>query len=131
MSAPVAELVTAQDVVDATAGELPAADTAERVQLDVLCTRAAAEIRAHVVAVDRRIAAGSLDLDRVRGIAVDMVVAALETLEIGFRSTGETYPEIGTQHVAAANRMSIEMTPAQMRALAPPAPGMYSVSLSG
>ncbi|WFN93469.1 hypothetical protein [Gordonia sihwensis] len=127
-------LVAATDVTTLLAADLPGEGTPERAQLDELCEQASAEIRARVVAVDARIAAGSLSAVRVRGVAVDMVLAALENIELGFRSTGETYPEIGTTQVAAANRLTVEMTAAQVAALSPvvsdAANGMYSVQMS-
>ena len=135
MTTPVpAPLVIAQDVTTVLAVPLPEPDTAERDQLDWLCEQATEEIRSKVVAVDTRIAAGSLSATRVRGVAVDMVVAALETIELGFRSTGETYPEIATTQVAAANRLTVEMTAGQIASLSPQTPdaanGMYSVQMS-
>ncbi|UVF60363.1 head-to-tail adaptor [Gordonia phage Meyran] len=125
-------LVTATDVCTAMAITPPAEQTAERKQLDWLCVQAAAEIRHRVVAVDARIAAGTLDAERVRGVAVDMVIAALENLDLGFRSTGETYPELATSNVAAANRLTVEMTDQQRASLMPPAvagAGVYNVPL--
>lgn len=128
-----APLVTPADVCR-TQGRAVTTDPTELAQLQELCVQAQAEIRYRVVAVDARIEAGSLDPVRVRGVAVDMVLAALENLELGFRSTGETYPEAGTTNVAAANRLTVEMTDSQIAALAPPplpGGGMYAVSLSG
>ncbi|QCG77021.1 head-to-tail adaptor [Gordonia phage Ewald] len=125
-------LVTAAQVCTTQGVAVPAENTAERKQLDELCEQATAEIRHKVVAVDARIAAGTLSAVRVRGVGVDMVLAALETLELGFRSTGEAYPELTTQQVAAANRLTVEMTEPQRESLAPPAPapgGVYNVPL--
>lgn len=134
MTTPDLALVTASDVTTLLAADLPGETTLERAQLDELCVQASEEIRSKVVAVDARIAAGSLSAARVRGVAVDMVVAALETLELGFRSTGETYPEIATTQVAAANRLTVEMTVAQIASLSPTEPavggGMYSVQMT-
>ncbi|MGB6246107.1 hypothetical protein [Gordonia sp. (in: high G+C Gram-positive bacteria)] len=134
MATPPTPLVTASDVTTLLAADLPAEGTPERKQLDELCEQATAEIRSKVVAVDGRIAAGSLSAVRVRGVAVDMVIAALENIELGFRSTGETYPEVGTTQVIAANRLTVEMTAGQIAALSPVTPGaangMYSVRMS-
>lgn len=127
-----APLVTAAQVCTTQAVALPAENTVERKQLDELCAQATAEIRHKVVAVDARIAAGTLSAVRVRGVGVDMVLAALENVELGFRSTGETYPELATSNVAAANRLTVEMTDQQRASLMPPAPapgGVYNVPL--
>lgn len=124
-------LVTPADVCELQARPAPDPDSAEAKQLAVLCVRASAAIRSQGVAVDGRIAAGTLDAVLVRGVATDMVLAALETIELGFRSTGEQYPEWQSTNVAAAGRVTIEMTDAQRAQLAPPLPGMYSVPLGG
>ena len=127
-----AVLVTAEDVCTTLARDVPAVNTLERKQLDELCEQAADEIRHRVPAVDARLAAGSLSVVRVRGVAVDMVIAALENLELGFRPTGETYPELATSNVAALNRLTVEMTDMQRASLMPaePAPGgVYNVAL--
>lgn len=131
MTTPAAALVTPQDVCTTLARPLPAQNTPELAQLEALCTRATDVIRAKTVAVDARITAGTLSAGIVRGVAVDMVIAALENLDLGFRSTGEQYPEIQTSQVAAANRLTVEMTEGQREQLAPPAPtgGMYNVPL--
>lgn len=128
---PAQPLVTADDVCTAMAVGVPAEGSAEWKQLDWLCVQASAEIRHRVVAVNARIAAGTLDADRVRGVAVDMVIAALENLELGFRSTGEQYPELTTSNVAAANRLTVEMTDQQRAALMPTfaAGGVFNVPL--
>ncbi|WLP91323.1 hypothetical protein [Gordonia sp. NB41Y] len=130
MTTPVS-LVTPQLVCTTTALPLPAADSAELAQLEVLCERAAGVIRSRVVAVDARITAGSLQMSLVQGVATDMVIAALENLDLGFRNTGEQYPEIHTTNVAAGNRLTVEMTAAQLDQLAPPSPtaGVYNVPL--
>ena len=138
MTGPVHTLVSASDVCTVLAREVPDAGLVLRAQLDELCVQAAAEIRHRVPAVDARLTAGSLSAVRVRGIACDMVIAALENVELGFRSTGESYPELGTTQVAAANRMLVEMTDSQRAALMPPDPlagadgrgGMFFVPLS-
>lgn len=126
-----APLVSVQNVCTTLAREVPAADSLEFAQLSELCDQAADEIRHQVVAVDARITAGTLSPVRVRGVAVDMVIAAIENLDLGFRSTGEQYPEVQTSNVAAANRLTVEMTDSQRASLMPPAPtaGMYNVPL--
>ncbi|MFT3661990.1 MAG: hypothetical protein QM809_11470 [Gordonia sp. (in: high G+C Gram-positive bacteria)] len=129
MTAPL-PLVTPADVCTMLTRPVPEETSAEYKQLAELCVQAAAEIRAKAPAVDARIAAGSLSVERVRGVAVDMVLAALETLELGFRSTGERHPEIETSQTSQSNRMLISMTPDQLKALMPPpvdVGGMYSV----
>lgn len=131
MTAPLT-LVTPADVCKLQLRDTPGASTAEYQQLEELCVQAAEEIRVKVTAVDARISAGTLSVSRVRGIAVDMVLSALETIELGFRATGERYPELETTNTSAPNRMLVEMTPAQLRALAPPAVdlgGMFSVPM--
>ena len=129
-----APLVTVQNVCTTLAREVPESQSLEYKQLDELCTQAADEIRHRVVAVDARISAGTLSAVRVRGVAVDMVIAAIENIDLGFRSTGEQYPEIQTSNVAAANRLTVEMTESQRASLMPPplvgGAGMYNVPLS-
>ncbi|MFF0706990.1 hypothetical protein RND64_04460 [Gordonia sp. w5E2] len=128
-----APLVTVQNVCTTLAREVPANNSLEFAQLSELCEQAADEIRHRVVAVDARISAGTLSAVRVRGVAVDMVIAAVENIDLGFRSTGEQYPEVQTSNVAAANRLTVEMTESQRKSLMPPEPnpgGMYNVSLS-
>lgn len=126
-----APLVSVQNVCTTLAREVPPGDSLEFAQLAELCEQAADEIRHQVVAVDARITAGTLSPVRVRGVAVDMVIAAIENLDLGFRSTGEQYPEVQTSNVAAANRLTVEMTDSQRASLMPPAPtaGMYNVPL--
>lgn len=128
-----APLVTVQNVCTTMAREAPATQSLEYKQLEELCTQAADEIRHRVVAVDARISAGTLSAVRVRGVAVDMVLAAVENIDLGFRSTGEQYPEVQTSNVAASNRLTVEMTESQRESLMPPritGGGMYNVSLS-
>ncbi|MFT4127296.1 MAG: hypothetical protein QM662_13845 [Gordonia sp. (in: high G+C Gram-positive bacteria)] len=135
MTTPV-PLVTAGVVCTLLARELPAAGP-QRDQLDALCVRASNLIRSRPdLAVDARIAAGSLSPGLVEGVAADMVIAALETIELGFRSTGEQYPELQTTNVAATARLVVELTDAQRAQLAPlgvpgaQGSGMYIVPLS-
>lgn len=128
-------LVTPADVCRLQAVTAPEADSPEGLRLTDLCERASATIRSRVVAVDGRIAAGTLDAVLVRGVAVDMVLAALENIGLGFRNTGEQYPEWQSTNVASSARLTVEMTDAQRASLMPPDPtaggGMYSVPLGG
>lgn len=120
--------------VEAISLDETAAGSPERARLEVLCARAQAEIRAHVVGVDARMVAGSLDVDRVRGVAVDMVIAALEHLELGFRTTAEEFPEHVARFSPASAAALVRITDEQVRALAPALAGeagAYVVSLSG
>lgn len=133
-SPPPPALVTYEDV-DEVSDEPSAPDTVERRRLVVFCKRAQAEIRSKVPTVDVRIGAGSLDKDLVTGVAVDMVLAALEDLMIGFRVVGDVYPESETRYAPLSSqaRSLIRMTPEQVSKLAPPdtAAGMYTVLLGG
>ena len=131
------QLVTYADVDDLLMQETTA-ESPQRKQLEILCTRAEAEIRANVPGVDQRLALqpdtpAALSADLVKGVGVDMVIAALENLELGFRATREAHPEIETSQVALASSVLMEITDAQIRKLSPrlPQQGAYVVSLGG
>lgn len=137
MSSPVppSDLVTYEDVEQIT-GEQSAQNSTERNRLVAFCKRAQAEIRSRVIGVDARIAAGSLNSDLVTGVAVDMVIAALEDLDIGFRTVGDVYPENETRYSAGSQARSlIRLTDEQATKLKPPdltaGGGAYVVGLSG
>lgn len=108
------DLVTYEDIDD-IADERSTSDSVERRRLVVFCKRAQAEIRSKVPSVDARIAAGTLDRDLVTGVAVDMVLAAIEDMEIGFRTIGDVYPENETRYaVASQARSLVRMTDDQI-----------------
>lgn len=132
MPAPRSALLTYVDVESMT-GEQTQANTTERARLETFCLRAQALIRHRVAGVDERIAAGSLDADLVKGVAVDMVIAAIEDLELGWRMQSEQYPEASHQYAtpASAARSLVRLTDDQLAILAPPssASGGFSVLL--
>lgn len=131
---PLSDLLTYTDVEELT-GEESDNNSIERRRLEVFCARAQSVIRSRVVGVDARITAGSLDGVLVKGVAVDMVIAALEELEVGFRTAGEVYPENETRYEAANKARSlVRITAEQITDLAPPTTsggGVFSVHMGG
>lgn len=75
----------------------------ETTQVTRFIAVASAKLRNRVSGIDDRIAAGTLDLDLVKGVGAEIVLRALDTLRRGLGVKRVEYPEWSTEYASASD----------------------------
>lgn len=75
----------------------------EITQINRFIAVVSAKLRNRVSGIDDRIAAGTLDLDLVKGVGAEIVIRALDTLRRGLGVRRVEYPEWSTEYASASD----------------------------